>query len=43
MLRLYIFGTSRFVKYNTATEYLTLFWFVMLVNENKPELRFKEM
>ena len=37
----FTFGNSIFVKYDLLTEYLTLFWFVMLVNECKPEFQFK--
>ena len=38
---LFTFGNSIFVKYDLLSEYLTLFWFVMLVNECKPEFQFK--
>ena len=32
---LFTFWTAIFVKYDILTEYLTLFWFAMLVNEYK--------
>jgi hypothetical protein len=32
---LFTFSTTIFVKYVILTEYLTLFWFAMLVNEYK--------
>ena len=38
---LFTFGNSIFVKHDLLTEYLTLFWFVMLVNECKPEFQLK--
>ena len=31
-----------FVKYDLLNEYLTLFWFAMLMNECKPEFQFKK-
>ena len=38
---MFTFGNSIFVKYDLLTEYLTLFWFVILVNEYKPEFQCK--
>ena len=37
----YTFSTTMFVKYDILTEYLTLFWFAMLVKEYKPEFQFR--
>ena len=31
-----------FVKYDLLNEYLTLFWFAMVINECKPQFQFKE-
>ncbi len=34
--------TAIFIKYDILTEYLTLFWFAMLVYEYKPDFRFRK-
>ena len=38
---LFTFGNSIFVKCDLLTDYLRPFWFVMVVNECKPEFQFK--
>jgi hypothetical protein len=41
---LFTFWTAIFVKYDILTEYLTLFWFAILVNEHKPwKFQFKKV
>ena len=39
---MFTFWNSIFVKYDLLNEYLTLFWFAMLINECKPEFQFKK-